>query len=65
MVDRLAEERESRQARAEAKTAELWTAKVEAVREEWQGRLQAGLADAAAEAERGSPPRSKPPRVEG
>ena len=52
IVDRLAEEREAVKRETEAKTAELWTAKVEAVREEWQGRLQAGMADAAGEAER-------------
>ena len=52
MADRLAEEHEAVERETEAQTAELWTAKVEAVREEWQGRLQAGLADAAAEADR-------------
>jgi hypothetical protein len=52
MVDRLAEERESTRRETEAKTAELWAAKVDAVRDEWNGRLQAGLADAAADTER-------------
>ena len=52
MADRLVEERDAVRRETEEKAAELWTAKVEAVREEWQGRLQAGLADAAADADR-------------
>ncbi len=52
MVDRLAEERDNTRRETEARTAEVWAAKVDAVRDEWNGRLQAGLADAAAETER-------------
>ena len=52
MVDRLAEERENTRRETEAKTAEVWAAKVDGLRDEWNGRLQAGLADAAADAER-------------
>ena len=49
MADRFAEERESTRRETEAKTTEVWAAKVDAVRDEWNGRLQAGLADAAAD----------------
>jgi hypothetical protein len=52
VADRFSEEREEARREAEAKAAEVWAAKVEAVRQEWQGRLQAGLADAAADADR-------------
>ena len=52
MADRFAEEREAVKRETETKTAEQWTARVDAVREDWQGRLQAGLADAAADADR-------------
>lgn len=51
-VDRLAEEREAVRRETEARVSGEWAAKLEAVREEWQGRLQAGLADAVAEADR-------------
>ena len=54
MVDRLAEERENTRRETEAKAAEMWAAKVDAVRDEWSGRLQAGLADAAADGPSGS-----------
>ena len=64
VADRFTEERETARREAEAKTAEVWTAKVEAVRQEWQGRLQAGLADAAAEAERRFAAESERARVE-
>ena len=64
VADRFTEERETARREAEAKTAEVWTGKVEAVRQEWQGRLQAGLADAAAEAERRFATESERARVE-
>ena len=64
VADRFTEERETARREAEAKTAEVWTAKVEAVRQEWQGRLQAGLADAAAEAERRFAAESERARLE-
>lgn len=48
LAERYAEERETSRRDGEAQ----WAAKLEAVREEWQGRLQAGLADAAADADR-------------
>ena len=64
VADRFTEEKETARREAEAKTAEGWTAKVEAVRQEWQGRLQAGLADAAAEAERRFAAESERARVE-
>ena len=64
VADRFTEEKETARREAEAKTAEVWAAKVEAVRQEWQGRLQAGLADAAAEAERRSATESERARLE-
>jgi hypothetical protein len=64
VADRFTEERETARREAEEKAAEAWTAKVEAVRQEWQGRLQAGLADAAAEAERRFAAESERARVE-
>ena len=64
VADRLTEERETARREAEEKAVEVWTAKVEAVRQEWQGRLQAGLADAAAEAERRFAAESERARVE-
>jgi hypothetical protein len=64
VADRFTEERETARREAEAKTAEVWTAKVEAVRQEWQGRLQAGLADATAEAERRNAAESERARLE-
>jgi hypothetical protein len=48
VTTRYAEERETARRENEA----LWVGKLEAVRQEWHGRLQAGLADAAADAER-------------
>ena len=64
VADRLTEEREAARREAESKTAEVWSGKVEAVRQEWQGRLQAGLADAAAEAERRFATESERARLE-
>ena len=64
VADRLTQEREAARREAEAKTAEVWSGKVEAVRQEWQGRLQAGLADAAAEAERRFATESERARLE-
>lgn len=51
-VDRLAEDREAVRRETETRVAKEWAARVEAVREEWKGRLQAGLADATADADR-------------
>ena len=64
VADRFTEARETARREAEEEAAEAWTAKVEAVRQEWQGRLQAGLADAAAEAERRFAAESERARVE-
>lgn len=64
VADRFTQERETVRREAEAKAAEVWTGKVEAVRQEWQGRLQAGLADAAAEAERRFATESERARLE-
>ena len=52
VAERHCEEREATRRESEAKTAELVSARVDAVREEWQSRLQSGLTDAAADAER-------------
>jgi hypothetical protein len=51
-VDRVAEDREAVRRETETRVAEEWAARVEAVREEWNGRLQAGLAAATADADR-------------
>jgi hypothetical protein len=51
-VDRVAEDREAARRETETRAAEEWAARVEAVREEWNGRLQVGLADATADADR-------------
>jgi len=51
-VDRLAEEREAVKRETEARVAEEWAARLQTAREEWNGRLHAALADAAAEADR-------------
>jgi hypothetical protein len=64
VADRFTQERETVRREAEAKAAEVWTGKVEAVRQEWQGRLQAGLADAAAEVERRFATESERARLE-
>ena len=64
VADRYAEDREAVRREAEAKTAEQWAARVEAVREEWNGRLRAGLADAAADADRRMAAEAERVRVE-
>jgi hypothetical protein len=64
VADRFTQERETVRREAEAKAAEVWTGKVEAVRQKWQGRLQAGLADAAAEVERRFATESERARLE-
>jgi hypothetical protein len=51
-VDGLAQERDAVKRETETRVAEEWAARLQADREEWNGRLQAALADAAAEADR-------------